>query len=60
MIMLVSYIRHKVFAQMTLAGMQNQQSALLNVDTKKQGTAGAAELDLEPFVGRWRFPRCPG
>lgn len=45
---------------MTLAGTQNWELALLDVAAKNQGTAGASELDLEHFVGRWVFPRCSG
>lgn len=45
---------------MTSAGTQNQESALLDVDAKNQATARAFELDLEPFVGRYSFPRCSG
>lgn len=43
---------------MTLAGAENWELALLDVDAKNQGTAGASELDLEHFVGRWVIPRC--
>lgn len=39
---------------MTLAGTQNWELALLDVDAKNQGTSGASELDLEHFVGRYK------
>lgn len=39
---------------MTLAETQNWELALLDVDAKTQGTAGASELDLEHFVGRYK------
>lgn len=42
---------------MTLAKTQNWELAFLDVDAKKQGTAGASELD---FIGGWVIPRCSG
>lgn len=41
---------------MTLAGAENWELALLDVDAKNQGTAGASELDLEHFVVDGSFP----
>jgi len=41
---------------MTSSGTRYWELALLDVDAKNQATAGAVELGLEPFVGRWGFP----